>query len=325
MGQENNAGNMLLNQIASKIVSGSVNWTPEELQYQKNHPEEVEKALHEYRKKAQILDRVVVTHCDYSFLKIKKAAVGLGAKPKIITYPEAIALATMVPSPVSKDTKIAILTIAQDVLDIGLIDIEDGVYEVCYMNCISPISADSIYRLWKETRWCDNKIDHLMVVTNDNKGFHYLPLVEKLFDMKAECKGNLQQLVQRGREVQAGVMTGEVKDVLLLSVTPQTIGIEMEEGLMLPLIEANTTIPTRVNETLFLDADVSGFRIDIWQGNECYAWKNDLIGVLYLKNQNCQQGEQREMELMVDIDACGCCVCRLTDKKYNVTTEIKLL
>lgn len=169
------------------------------------------------------------------------------------------------------------------------------------------------------------KVDRLLVVTNDYQCFRYKALVEKLVGMEAECMGNLQQLVQRGKEIKAGVLKGEVKDVLWLSVISQAIGVEMEYGLLLPIIEANTTIPTSKRKTLFLDAGVTEFRIEVWQGNDCYARKNDLVGVLCMKNQVCQPHEQREMELMVDIDSNGTCLCKLTDKIYNTSTGLQHL
>lgn len=325
MGQENNTDNNLLNQIASKIVSGSMNWTADELQYQRNHPDLVEKALHEYRKKADAIDRIVVIHYDSSFLQIRETAIRLGMRPKILSYPEAAAMALLVPFSIDKETSIAIMTIVDDVLDVALITIDDGVWEVRYTNCVPQLSADKFYRIWWETRLCEIKLDRLLIVTEDNKKFQHMVLAEKLFGLKAECFGNLQHLVQRGREILAGVMTGETKNFLLLSVTSLAIGIEMEGGLMLPLVEANTMIPTRVSKIVVLDAGVSEFRVDIRQGNECNVRKNELVGVLRLKNHYCQQGEERGLELMVDIDSNLRCICRLTDKDNNVSTELQLL
>lgn len=317
--------NLILHSLVEKIVSGKKNWTPEELQYQKNHPDEVEKALHEYRKTTEILDRIMVVHYDCNFLQMKKAMVGISLKPKFLSFPEAVALAVTVSDNNCKETNMVIVTVVADMVDLALITIGDGVYEIRYTNCVSSISAEKMYRLWYETQLVEPKVDRLLIATIGDSYFHYKTLFEKLFGVQAENMYNLQELVQRGRVVQAGVMTGEIKDVLLLSVMPQTIGIEMEEGLMFPLIEANTTIPTRVSKSLYLDAGAMEFRVDVMQGNDYFSRKNDLVGTLCLNNPCCQQDGQREMELMVDIDSCGCCVCRLTDKKYNVTTELKLL
>lgn len=318
----------LLHSIIDKIIASRNDWTLEELQYQRNHPDRVEQALHEFRKKAEILDRVSIVHYDCTILHKRIIAERLGIAPKILSFPEAVAFAVMVPCPfVGKEANMVILTIVGDTMDLALLTIGDGVYEVRYTQYVSPLSAEKIYHAWRKTllELEKQKVDRLLIVTNEHQNFRYTALVEKLFGVKAECMENLHQLVQRGREICAGIMTGEVKDVLLLSVIPQTIGIEMEEGLMLPLVEANTTIPTRMIKTLFLDAGVTEFRIEVWQGNNCYARKNDLVGVLCIKNQVCQPHEQREMEMMVDIDSNGTCLCNLTDKVYNTSTGLQHL
>lgn len=318
----------LLHSVIEKIVAGNKDWTAEELQYQRNYPNEVEKALHEYRQKAEILDRVSIVHYDCTIFQKHKIAERLGVRPRLLSFPEAVAFAVMVPCPfVGKEANTVILTIVGDTMDLALLTIGDGVYEVRYTQYASPITAEKIYHTWRETQLEleKQKVDRLLIVTIEHQTFRYTVLVEKLFGVKAECMDNLHQLVQRGREICAGIMTGEVKDVLLLSVIPQTIGIEMEEGMMLPLVDANTTIPFRKSKTLFLDAGVPQFRIEVWQGNDCCARKNDLVGVLCMKNQVCQPHKQREMELMVDIDSNGTCLCKLTDKTYDTSTGLQHL
>lgn len=317
--------NWILHSIVEKIVYGKKDWTAEELQYQRNYPDEVEKALHEFRNRAEALDKVSVIHYDSTVLHIRRIAARLGLWPKTISFPEAVALAVFESSPAVEETSVAILTIAGEVLDVALLVIGEGIFEVRHANCTSQISAEKIYHIWRdvwrEVKSCEIKIDHLVIATNDYQRFQYENLVERLFGMKAEWYGNLHQLIQRGREIRAGVMTGEVKNVLLLSVIPQTIGIEMEGGLLLPIIVSNTTIPTRKSETVFLDAGVSEFSVDIWQGKDCYARENDLIGTVCLKNSFYQPGKQRELELTIDIDSTGGIGCRLTDKSCNVETE----
>lgn len=314
----------LLHSIVEKIVSGKKDWTSEELQYQRNFPNVVEKALHEYRQKAETLDKVSVIHYDCTLIQISKIAEQFGMWPRTLSFPEAVALSIIKPTHDGEETTMLILTVVGEVLDVALITIENGVYEVSYANCISQVSADSIYRIWLEIRLDNPTIDRLLIVTTEAESFRYKTLVERLFGLEAECMDNLHQLVQRGREMQAGILTGEVKGVLLLSVMPLAIGIEVEEGLMQPIIGANTTIPTRKSETISLDANVSEFSVAIWQGNECYARENTLVGVLSMKNQMLQLGKKRELEIVVEIDSNMRCVCRLTDNNCNVTTKMEL-
>lgn len=313
----------LLHNIVKKIIAGKKNWTAEELQYQRNYPDTVEKALHEYRHKAEILDTVSVIHYDCTLLQLAKIAKSFGKWPRTLSFPEAVALAIIESHPLDEGTTMLILTIVGDVLDIALITIENGVYEVSYTNYVSLVSAEKIYRIWQEIRLMGSA-ERLFIVTTEHESFRYKTLVEELFGIEAECMDNLQQLIQRGREICAGILTGEVNNVLLLSVVSQTIGVEMEEGLMLPIVEANTSVPTKINKTLFLDANASEFNIAIWQGNMCYARDNTLVCVLSIKNQMLQPNKKRELEIVVDIDSNMRCICYLTDKYCNVTTEIAL-
>lgn len=315
---------LLLHNIVEKIISGRKDWALEELQYQQNYPDKVEKALHEYRHQAETLDRVSVIHYDYTLLQIRKIAESFGGWPRTLSFPEAVALAVIELKYDGTETTMLVLTVVGEVLDIALMTIGDGVYEVSYANCVSQVSARDIHRIWREIRLIGHAVNRLLIVTTNHEDFRYKILVERLFGLEAKCMDNLQQLIQRGREICAGILTREVKDVLLLSVIPQTIGIEMEEGLMLPIVEANTTIPTKVSKTLSLDANASEFNVAIWQGNKCYAQENSLVGVLSIKNQMLQYGKKRELEIVVDIDSSMRCICHLTDKYYNITTKIVL-
>lgn len=139
---ENKSDMILLNQIASKIVNGLGNWTAEELQYQRNHPDKVEQALHGFRQKSMILDKILVLHNNANYMQVKRFANDLGIdKPITMSYTEAAAIAVTVNVTErqldGKETTMVILTVVEDVLDMTAVTIGDGVYEVLCSNCVS--------------------------------------------------------------------------------------------------------------------------------------------------------------------------------------------
>src|SRR3972149_4897014 len=133
-----------------------------------------------------------------------------------------------------------------------------------------------------------------------------LKFLEDFFGNKIERGVDPMEAVAKGAAVQAGVLGGEVKDVLLLDVTPLSLGIETLGGVSTPLIERNTTIPTRKSE-IFSTAEDNQTAVDIkvLQGERPMARDNNLRGQFRLEGIPQAPRGMPQVEVSFDIDANG--------------------
>lgn len=168
-------------------------------------------------------------------------------------------------------------------------------------------------------------IDEIILVGGSTR----IPAIQKAvedFFGKAPSKGvNPDEVVAIGAAIQGGVLTGEVKDVLLLDVTPLSLGIETMGGVMTRLIESNTTIPTKKSEVFSTASDNQpSVEIHILQGERPMANQNRTIGRFHLDGIPPARRGEPQIEVIFDIDANGILHVTAKDKASGKSQNIRI-
>jgi molecular chaperone DnaK len=177
----------------------------------------------------------------------------------------------------------------------------------------------------KDSGVAREKIDHVILVGGSTRMPAIQDLVQSLTGKEPHKGVNPDEVVAVGAAIQAGVLKGEVKDVLLLDVTPLSLGIETKGGIMTKLIERNTTIPTRRSEVFTTAEDMQpSVEIHVLQGEREMAMYNKTLGKFQLVDLPPAPRGVPQIEVTFDIDANGIVSVSAKDKATGKEQSITI-
>jgi molecular chaperone DnaK len=189
-----------------------------------------------------------------------------------------------------------------------------------FSRCLKPCEA-----ALKDAGLGKNDINEVILVGGSTRIPKVQEIVENFFSKKPHKGVNPDEVVAVGAAIQGGVLTGEIKDVLLLDVTPLSLGIETMGGVMTRLIESNTTIPTKKTEVFSTASDNQpGVQIHVLQGERPMSSQNKSLGTFNLDGIPPAPRGVPQVEVTFDIDANGILNVSAKDKGTGKSHNIRI-
>ena len=192
----------------------------------------------------------------------------------------------------------------------------DSLFERCLKPCEAAL---------KDAGYTTSQIDEVILVGGSSRIPKVQEIVEKFFGKKPNRSVNPDEVVAIGAGIQGAVLTGDVKDVLLLDVTPLNLGIETMGGVMTTMIASNTTIPTKKTEVYSTASDNQpGVQIHVLQGERPMANQNKSLGMFNLDGIPPAPRGVPQIEVTFDIDANGILNVSAKDKGTGKEQKIRI-
>ena len=189
-----------------------------------------------------------------------------------------------------------------------------------FARCLKPCEV-----ALKDAGYSVSQIDEVILVGGSSRIPKVQEIVEKFFGKKPNRSVNPDEVVAIGAGIQGGVLTGDIKDVLLLDVTPLNLGIETMGGVMTTMISSNTTIPTKKMEVYSTASDSQpGVQIHVLQGERPMANQNKSLGIFNLDGIPPAPRGVPQIEVTFDIDANGILNVSAKDKGTGKEQKIRI-
>ncbi len=186
-------------------------------------------------------------------------------------------------------------------------------------------SLNPVKRAMEDAKLAPSNIDEVVLVGGQTRMPMMQQVVQRYFGKEPHKGVNPDEVVAVGAAIQAGVLGGEVKDILLLDVTPLTLGIETLGGVATPLIERNTTIPTKKSQIFSTAADMqTQVEVNVLQGERPMAADNKSLGRFILDGIPPSPRGVPQVEVTFDIDANGIVNVSAKDKATNREQKITI-